>query len=327
MKVLVTGGAGYIGGVVVTQLVAAGHHVTVLDDLSTGHADTVPSAATLHRLDVEDAAKVVTPNAGFDAVLHFAAKIAAGESMARPDTYWWTNVVGSLALLRAMRDAQVPRLVFSSSAAVYGDPLESPITERAAPAPTSPYGWTKLAVDAAISQQCAAYGLGATSLRYFNVAGATFPARGPALGERHDPETHLIPIALDVVTGRRRSLKIFGDDYPTRDGTCVRDYIHVEDLAAAHLLALEHTAAGEHAVYNLGNGNGYSNREVVEVVRDVTGHPIPVETAPRRPGDPAELVASSARAATALGWVPRKPDLHAIVQDAWDFVHDGQGAH
>lgn len=323
MKILVTGGAGYVGGVVVTQLLAAGHDVEVLDDLSTGHSDTQPVEVTLHRLGVEDAAKVVTPDAGFDAVMHFAGKIAAGESVDHPERYWWTNVVGSLALLKAIRAAGVPRLVFSSSAAVYGNPPTSPIAEDATTAPTSPYGWTKLAIDAAIGQQCAAYGLGATSLRYFNVAGAAVTSGGRWLGERHDPETHLIPIGLDVAAGRRPALTLFGDDYPTRDGTCVRDYIHVEDLAAAHLLALHQTEPGWHGVYNLGNGNGFSNLEVVDVIRQVTGHPIPVETAPRRAGDPAELVASSARAATELGWVPRKPDLPTIVSDAWEFLRHG----
>jgi UDP-glucose 4-epimerase len=320
VRLLVIGGAGYIGGVVVAQLVAAGHEVTVLDDLSTGYADVVPDQVEFHRLGIHDVASVLTPCAGYEGVLHFAAKIAAGESVERPELYWHTNVGGSLALLDAIRAAGVPRLVFSSTAAVYGNPVTVPIREDAAAAPTNPYGWTKLAVDMAIAHQCAAQGLGAVSLRYFNVAGAALTADGRALGERHDPETHLIPIALEVAAGSRPALQLFGDDYPTRDGTCVRDYIHVEDLAAAHLLALEAVERGRHVVYNLGNGNGFSNNEVVDVVRAVTGAPLPVESAPRRPGDPAELVASSARARAELGWVPAKPGLPEIVADAWSFL-------
>jgi UDP-glucose 4-epimerase len=320
VKLLVTGGAGYIGGVVVAQLVAAGYDVTVADDLSTGYSDTVPKGISLARVGIHDVGTVLTHRAGYDGVLHFAARIAAGESVQHPEWYWHTNVVGSLALLDAIRAADVPRLVFSSTAAVYGNPVAVPITEDAATVPTSPYGWTKLAVDMAIAHECAAHGLGAVSLRYFNVAGAARAADGRILGERHDPETHLIPIALEVATGRRDKLQIFGEDYPTPDGTCVRDYIHVEDLAAAHLLALDAAEPGRHKVYNLGNGNGFSNRQVVDVVRAVTGAAVPVQSAPRRPGDPAELVASSVRAHTELGWVPVKPDLRDIVADAWSFV-------
>jgi len=320
VKLLVTGGAGYIGGVVVAQLVAAGHNVTVADDLSTGYADAIPAGATLVAVGIHDIATVLTPQVGYHGVLHFAAKIAAGESVQRPEWYWHTNVVGSLALLDAVRAADVPRLVFSSTAAVYGNPVAVPISEDAAVAPTNPYGWTKLAVDMAIAHQCTAHGLAAVSLRYFNVAGAANDPDGRLLGERHDPETHLIPIALEVAAGRRDKLQIFGEDYPTPDGTCVRDYIHVDDLAAAHLLALEAAEPGRHKIYNLGNGNGFSNKQVVDVVRAVTGAPMPVEAAPRRPGDPAELVASSARARAELGWVPTKPDLHDIVADAWTFV-------
>jgi UDP-glucose 4-epimerase len=322
VRLLVTGGAGYIGAVVVAQLVVAGHEVTVADDLSTGHADAIPAGVTLARVGIHDIATVLTPRAGYGGVLHFAAKIAAGESVQHPDWYWHTNVVGSLALLDAVRAASVPRLVFSSTAAVYGNPVAVPIPEDAMVAPTNPYGWTKLAVDMAIGHVCAAHGLGAVSLRYFNAAGAARAGDGRMLGERHDPETHLIPIALEVAAGRRDTLDIFGEDYPTPDGTCVRDYIHVEDLAAAHLLALDGTEPGRHKVYNLGNGNGFSNRQVVDVVRAVTGTPVRVRAAPRRPGDPAQLVASSACARAELGWVPAKPDLHDIVADAWTFVRD-----
>jgi UDP-glucose 4-epimerase len=325
VKLLVTGGAGYVGGVVVAQLVAAGHEVTVVDDLSTGHADVPPEQVRVVRLGIHDIAAELTPEAGYEGVLHFAAKIAAGESVQRPELYWHTNVVGSLALLDAVRAAGVPRLVFSSTAAVYGNPTSVPIPESAVTAPTNPYGWTKLAVDMAIAHECAAHSLGGVLLRYFNVAGAALAPDGRALGERHEPETHLIPIALEVAAGRREKLQIFGDDYPTRDGTCVRDYIHVEDLAAAHLLALDAAEPGRHKVYNLGNGNGFSNKEVVEVARAVTGAALPVESAPRRPGDPAELVASSAKARAELGWVPAKPDLHTIIGDAWTFFRKRHG--
>jgi len=314
VKLLVTGGAGYVGGVVTAQLLDAGHDVTVVDDLSTGYADTVPPEATFVKARVHDIGEVLRPGTGFDGVLHFAAKIAAGESMVHPEWYWDTNMRGTLAVLDAVRSAGVPRLVFSSTAAVYGDPVATPIPEDAVTAPTNTYGSTKLAADLAIASECIAHDLGAVSLRYFNVAGAY-----GRLGERHDPETHLIPIALQVVGGQRTSLGIFGDDYPTPDGTCIRDYIHVEDLARAHLLALEAAREGKHDVYNLGNGSGFSVREVVDVVREVTGHPLPTEVKPRREGDPIALVASSEKARAELGWVPAKPTLQAMVGDAWEF--------
>ncbi|MFY1634279.1 UDP-glucose 4-epimerase GalE [Solwaraspora sp. WMMB335] len=319
VKLLVTGGAGFIGSVVTRLLVDAGHEVVVLDDLRTGHRVAIAPEATFVEASVHDAGAVLTPDAGFDAVLHFAALIAAGESVAHPEWYWHNNVVGSLALIDAARVAGVRRFVFSSTAAVYGNPAEMPITETAPKAPTNPYGATKLAVDLALTGEAGAHGLAAVSLRYFNVAGAYLRPDGTALGERHDPETHLIPIALEVATGRREKLQLFGDDYPTPDGTCVRDYIHVEDLARAHLLALGTATAGQHAIYNLGNGNGFSNREVVDVVRAVTGHPVPVEMSPRRSGDPAALVASADRAHEDLGWRPTKPALAQMVGDAWAF--------
>ncbi|MEV4758085.1 UDP-glucose 4-epimerase GalE [Micromonospora sp. NPDC049559] len=322
MKLLVTGGAGYIGSVVTRMLIDAGHQVVVLDDLRTGHAEALAPEATFVRAAVSEAAQVLTPDAGFDGVLHFAALIQAGESMIKPELYWTNNTVGSLALLDAVRAARVPRFVFSSTAAVYGNPTELPIPETAATAPTNTYGATKLAVDMALTSEAIAHDLAAVSLRYFNVAGA-YLRPGIAIGERHDPESHLIPIALQVAAGQREKLQLFGDDYPTVDGTCVRDYIHVEDLARAHLLALEAATPGRHRIYNLGNGNGFSNRQLVEVVREVTGHPIPVEVAPRREGDPAELVASSARAREELGWTPAKPTLRDMVGDAWAFYQQG----
>ncbi|MEV1287214.1 UDP-glucose 4-epimerase GalE [Micromonospora sp. NPDC049679] len=319
MKLLVTGGAGYIGSVVTRMLLDAGHEVTVLDDLRTGHAEALAPEATFVRAPIHDAAQVLTPQAGFDGVLHFAALIAAGESMVKPEMYWHNNTVGSIALIDAVRAAGVPRFVFSSTAAVYGNPTELPISETAVKAPTSTYGATKLAVDMVLTSEAFAHELAAVSMRYFNVAGAYLRPGGASLGERHDPESHLIPIALQVAAGKRNKLQLFGDDYPTADGTCVRDYIHVEDLARAHLLALGAARPGEHRFYNLGNGNGFSNREVVEVVREVTGHPVPVEMAPRREGDPAALVASSERARAELGWVPAKPTLQDMVSDAWTF--------
>ncbi|GAB3220592.1 UDP-glucose 4-epimerase GalE [Micromonospora halotolerans] len=295
MKLLVTGGAGYIGSVVTRMLLDHGHQVTVLDDLRTGHREALAPEAT-----------------------HVDLPIHAGESMVKPELYWQNNTVGSLALIDAVRAARVPRLVFSSTAAVYGNPTELPIPETAVKAPTNTYGATKLAVDMALTSEAVAHDLAAVSLRYFNVAGA-YRHDGRTIGERHDPETHLIPLALEVAAGRRDKFQLFGDDYPTVDGTCVRDYIHVEDLARAHLLALDAATGGRHRIYNLGNGNGFSNRQVIEVVREVTGHPVPVEVAPRREGDPAELVASSALARAELGWVPEKPTLQDMVGDAWEF--------
>ncbi|MFC0528163.1 UDP-glucose 4-epimerase GalE [Phytohabitans kaempferiae] len=321
MKLLVTGGAGYVGSVVSRLLLDAGHEVVVLDDLRTGHEVAIAPEATFVRAPIHDAAQVLTPEAGFDGVLHFAGLIAAGESMAKPELYWDANVVGSLALLDAVRAAGVRRFVFSSTAAVYGNPTELPIPESAVKHPTSTYGATKLAFDLALTSEAFAHELAAVSLRYFNVAGA-YLRPGIAIGERHDPETHLIPIALQVAAGKRDKLQLFGDDYPTEDGTCVRDYIHVEDLARAHLLALEKATPGEHKIYNLGSGAGFSNRRVVEVVREVTGHPLPVETAPRRSGDPAALVASSELARRELGWTPVKTTLHDMVSDAWAFYRE-----
>jgi UDP-glucose 4-epimerase len=318
VKLLVTGGAGYIGSVTSRLLIDAGHEVVVLDNLVTGFREAVAADATFVEKDIADAADVLTPQAGFDAVLHFAGLIAAGESMTRPELYWHDNVVKSLALLDAVRAARVPRLVFSSTAAVYGNPVELPIPETAVKAPTNTYGATKLTFDHALTSETFAHGLAAVSLRYFNVAGA-YIRDGHEIGERHDPETHLIPIALQVAAGKRDKLQLFGDDYPTADGTNVRDYIHVEDLARAHLLALDAAAGGEHKIYNLGNGNGFSNKQVVEAAREVTGADLPVEIAPRRSGDPATLVASSDRARSELGWVPEKNTLQAMIGDAWTF--------
>ncbi len=315
MRLLVTGGAGYIGSVVTAHLLRAGHQVTVLDDLSTGHADAVPDGAELVDGTLEDAAAgVLAAGDQYDGVLHFAAKALVGESVEHPERYWRTNVVGTLALLAAMRENAVPRLVFSSTAATYGEPEQVPILETAPTRPTNPYGASKLAVDMMITSEARAHGLGAVSLRYFNVAGAS-----GAQGERHAVETHIIPIALQVVKGTREKFGIFGDDYPTPDGTCIRDYVHVDDLADAHQLALDAAVPGRHEIFNLGSGAGFSVLEVVEAVRRVTGHPLPTEVAPRRAGDPAVLVASSAKIRDQLGWVPRKPTVDEMVADAWTF--------
>ncbi|MGW6508546.1 UDP-glucose 4-epimerase GalE [Streptomyces niveus] len=312
-KYLVTGGAGYVGSVVATHLLEAGHEVTVLDDLSTGFREAVPAGAEFVEGRVHDAAKWLDPS--YDAVLHFAASSQVGESVAKPEKYWDNNVGGSMALLAAMRTAGVRKLVFSSTAATYGEPVSTPITETDPTAPTSPYGASKLAVDHMIGGECVAHGLAAVSLRYFNVAGAY-----GSYGERHDPESHLIPLVLQVALGARESIAVYGEDYPTPDGTCVRDYIHVADLADAHLLALDAAVAGEHLVCNLGNGSGFSVREVIETVRTVTGHPVPEVAAPRRAGDPAVLVASAATARERLGWTPSRADLAGIVADAWAFA-------
>ena len=314
MKLLVTGGAGYVGSVCAARLVEAGHDVVVVDDLSTGHADAVPPGCAFVQGDIAEVASTVLAD-GFDGVLHFAAKSLVGESMQDPAKYWNGNVVTSLRLLEAIREHGVPRLVFSSTAATYGEPEQVPIVESAATRPTNTYGASKLAIDHAMTSYATAHGLGAVSLRYFNVAGAY-----GAYGERHTTETHLIPIVLQVALGQRDELQIYGEDYPTPDGTCVRDYIHVADLAEAHLLALEHATAGEHRIYNLGSGTGFSNRDVVQTCREVTGHAIPAVFAPRRAGDPAVLVASSAAAKADLGWEPKRADLATIVSDAWEFT-------
>src|SRR5262245_32817228 len=319
MKLLVTGGAGYVGATVTRLLLDAGHTVVVVDDLSRNDAAQVPAEATFVQARVQDVAQVLTPGAGFDAVLHFAGLIAAGESMVRPELHFDANTRAGLNLLDAMRGAGVRKLIFSSTAACYGEPSELPLTERASTMPINTYGASKLAVDFMISAEARAYDFGAVSLRYFNVAGALVREDGTMIGERHDPETDLIPIALEVAAGLREKMPMFGDDYPTPDGTCIRDYIHVADLARAHLLALDAVTSGEHKIYNLGTGTGFSNKQVIEAVRQVTGHPVPIEWSPRRPGDPAALYASSDRIRTELGWAPEKPDLPSIVADAWEF--------
>jgi UDP-glucose 4-epimerase len=313
MKLLVTGGAGYIGSVVAARLLESGHEVVVLDDCSTGHEDAVPAGATLVRATLRAAAEDVLSD-GFDGVLHFAAKSLVGESVEKPGLYWDKNLGESLALFDAMRVHRVPRIVFSSTAATYGEPERIPIAETDPTRPTNPYGASKLAIDTTLAEYARMYGIGGVSLRYFNVAGAY-----GAYGERHTVETHIIPNVLNVPLGRRESVSIFGTDYPTADGTCIRDYIHVVDLAEAHLLALDACAPGVHEIFNLGSGSGYSVREVIDVCRSATGQEIPAVESPRRPGDPAVLVASSAKITERLGWKPER-DLQAMVTDAWAFA-------
>jgi UDP-glucose 4-epimerase len=295
-------------------LTAAGHDVVVVDDLSTGFADNIPPGVELLRLPVHEVATVLTPDAGFDAVLHFAGKIEVAESVARPDMYWNVNVAGTMALLDAIRAVGTPRMIFSSTGSMYDAAGTGKLAEDAPVRPRNPYAATKLAVDLMLAGECAAFGLGAASLRYFNAAGAV-----GALGERHNPESHLIPIVLQVAGGQRDELLLYGDDYPTADGTCIRDYIHVADLATAHLLALDAIEPGKHEIYNLGNGDGYSNKQVVDAVREVTGRPVPFKIAPRRPGDAPVTVAASDKAHRELGWRPAKPDLREIIADAWAF--------
>ncbi|CAA9413928.1 MAG: UDP-glucose 4-epimerase [uncultured Rubrobacteraceae bacterium] len=318
MRLLVTGGAGYVGSVVASQLLEEGHEVDVLDDLSKGHRDAVPEGARLVEGSLLDEAFVAeTLAGGFDGVLHFAALSLVAESVEEPERYYRNNVGGALNLLEAMGEAGVPRLVFSSTAAVYGEPEEVPIPETAPTKPTNPYGSSKLAVDRLIGHVAQARGLSATSLRYFNVAGAS-----GRFGEDHHPETHLIPLVLQAAAGTRESVKIFGTDYPTRDGTAVRDYIHIEDLGRAHLLALKASEPGEHRVYNLGNGSGFSVLQVVEAARSVTGENVRAEEAPRRAGDPPQLVASSDAIRADLGWRPEKPGIEAMISDAWAWMQE-----
>lgn len=315
MKFLVTGGAGYIGSVCSAVLLEQGHDVVIVDDLSTGNADGLPAGAVFICDDIATAAPQLLHSASFDGVLHFAAKSLVGESMVSPEIYWHANVVTSLKLLEAIRSARIPRLVFSSTAATYGEPEALPITEDAPTRPTNAYGATKLAIDHAISSYVHAHGLGAVSLRYFNVAGAY-----AGLGECHCVETHLIPLVLQVASGQRADISVFGTDWPTADGTAIRDYIHVRDLAEAHLLALNACTPGDHRIYNLGNGTGFSVRDVIACCERVTGKSIAVRDEPRRLGDPAVLIASSQRAMTELKWRPRYGELATIVADAWEFT-------
>ncbi len=313
MKILVSGGAGYIGSTVAQQLLAAGHSVTIYDNLSSGHLAAIPAAATfVHGNTLDRAALDATlAGAGFEAILHFAAFIEAGESMREPGRFFRNNVTGSLNLVDAAVAHGVGRFVFSSTAGVYAS-KDSPLLETDPVGPASVYGATKYMVEQTLEWYHRIHGLRVAVLRYFNAAGAA-----GTRGEAHRPETHLIPLVLQVALGKRKEIAIFGDDYPTPDGTCVRDYIHIEDLATAHVLALDGLAERPFMRFNLGNGAGYSVREVIESARRVTGHPIPAVVHPRRPGDPAILIAGSARIQEVLGWQPQHPELDRIIESAW----------
>ncbi len=330
MKILITGGAGYIGSTVTDLLIEQGHTAVVYDNLSHGRRELTPAGVEFVEGELSDRAKIEKvfnlardAHQPFDAVLHFAALIEAGESMQKPELYFRNNTASTLALLEAMLACGPKRLVFSSTAAVYGEPETVPILEDARLAPTNAYGHSKLLVEQMLTWLHRIHGFAYASLRYFNVAGAAETAEGIVRGESHEPETHLIPLLLDVALGRRACIRIYGDDYPTPDGTCIRDYIHVADLADAHLRALDALLAGRGQqaplVYNLGNGKGFSVREVVESARRVTGHAIPAEVQPRRPGDPAVLVASSEKAMRELGWKPRYTELDGILRTAWTW--------
>ncbi|MCI3923077.1 UDP-glucose 4-epimerase GalE [Paenibacillus sp. TRM 82003] len=316
MAVLVTGGAGYIGSHTVAELLARGEDVVIVDSLETGHKAAV-LGGKLYDCDLRDEAamKRVFAENEIDAVIHFAANSLVGESMTNPAKYYHNNVYGTLCLLERMQEAGVKRIVFSSTAATYGNPERVPIEESDRTEPTNAYGETKLAMERMMRWFDTAHGMKFVSLRYFNACGAH---DNGLIGEDHNPETHLVPVVLQVALGKRESIAMFGDDYPTPDGTCVRDYIHVMDLADAHVLALKKLReGGDSAVYNLGNGKGYSVREVVEAARRVTGHPIPAKIEPRRAGDPAILVASSDRTTAELGWKPQRASLEAIIESAW----------
>jgi UDP-glucose 4-epimerase len=317
MRILVTGGAGYIGSVVTEELVKDGHDVVVYDSLYKGHRGAVVSGAKFVHADLVDTQtlhKTFNDNR-IEAVIHMAADSLVGESVSNPGKYYRSNVIIGLTLLDAMRASDIRRIVFSSTAATYGEPEKQPIEETDPTNPTNPYGETKLAFERALNWYEKAYGVRYASLRYFNAAGAT-----EHCGEVHNPETHLIPIVLQAAAGQREFVEIYGDDYPTRDSTCVRDYIHVVDLARAHIMALD-ILDERSAIYNLGcGGNGYTVREVIDTAQEVTGQHIPVRIAPRRPGDPAVLIASSEKIKRELGWSPKMQDLRTIIQSAWNWI-------
>jgi UDP-glucose 4-epimerase len=315
-RVLITGGAGYIGSIVALQLLEKGYQVTIFDNLGRGKRAAVPEGAEFVQGDVGDRAALdlLFHRQQIDGVMHFAALIEAGESMKVPEIYFRNNTANSLTLLEAVLAHRISRIVFSSTAALYGDPERTPIEEDDALRPTNAYGESKLLVEHMLAWFHRIHGLRYASLRYFNAAGAS-----GALGEDHRPESHLIPIALEVAQGKRKELSIYGTDYPTPDGTCVRDYIHVADLASAHLLAFEALNTKEKLIYNLGSGRGFSVREVIETVRKVTGHPISARETQRRPGDPAVLVASSEKIRRELHWTPQVSGLDEIVKSAWEW--------
>jgi UDP-glucose 4-epimerase len=316
MKVLITGGAGYIGATAVRLLLKHGHEVTALDNLSQGHREAVPEKVRLVIADLSDRETLADlfRESKFDAVMHFAALALVGDSMKYPERYFRNNVTNSLNLLECCAANHVSRFVFSSTAAVFGDPQTPLIVESSTKSPLNPYGESKLQVEAMLRWFQQIHGVRYAVLRYFNVAGAW-----DGHGEHHDPESHLIPILLQVAMGKRPSVSVFGRDYPTPDGTCVRDYVHIYDLAMAHLLVMDALKEREALAYNLGNGNGFSVREVIEAARKITGHPIPTVEAPRRPGDPPVLVASSEKIGKELGWKAKYATLESIIETAWEW--------
>jgi UDP-glucose-4-epimerase GalE len=317
MRVLVTGGAGYIGSFTVRRLIARGHQVVVYDNLQAGHRAAVP-AEVLRIGDLSDADHLdhVLLTERIEAVVHFAANAYVGESVTDPAKYYRNNLLNSLTLLERVRRHQISRLVFSSTCATYGNPLKLPLTEDHPQLPVTPYGNTKLAFERMLADYASAYGIGYAALRYFNASGA---AMDGTLGEHHDPETHLIPLVLQVALGQRSHICVFGTDYPTPDGTCVRDYVHVEDLADAHVRAIERITPGRGLIYNLGTGTGNSVREVIRTCEEVTGKPIAVQEGPRRAGDPPVLVAAADKIRTELGWQPKFADLRSIIETAWEW--------
>lgn len=316
MKILVTGGAGYIGSNVAADLLEADHTVTVLDNLCAGHREAVPSGAELVIADLRERDEVLSvfQQHRFDAVLHFAAFASVGDSMQSPESYYRNNLIGTLNLLEAMAAHHVKRIVFSSTCATYGVPDVVPIVESTPQRPSNPYGHGKKVVEDVLDWYGQLHGFRFACLRYFNAAGGT-----PERGEDHTPETHLVPIVLQVALGQREHVQVFGNDYPTPDGTCVRDYIHILDLSSAHLLALDALAERERLYCNLGTENGTSVQEIVEMAREITGHPIPTVVAPRRPGDPPRLVADASFARNVLGWKPTRTDARSIVESAWQW--------
>ena len=319
MRVLVAGGAGYIGSVVVEEMLRKGFDIVILDNLSTGHREAVNPNVPFVEMDVHNVQglKETFTKHKIDAVMHFCANSLVGESVQKPLMYYENNLVGGLCLVRAMVESGVNQIIFSSTAATYGEPEEIPLTETSVTSPTNPYGDTKLAFEKLLHWASLAHGIRYITLRYFNACGAS-----ETYGEDHNPETHLIPIVMQVALGKRDKLAVYGQDYKTRDGSCIRDYIHVLDLAQAHILALEalgNDPAIKEKIYNLGNGEGYSVLELIEVARKVTGHEIPYEVSARRPGDPATLIASSNAVRNELGWTPNHPDLESIITSAWKW--------
>lgn len=319
MSILVTGGAGYIGSHTALELIRAGYDVVIADSLVTGHLKAIPEGARFYRGDIRDIDFLngLFQNESIDAVIHFAAFSLVGESVSNPLKYYENNIYGTKVLLEAMVANGVKRVVFSSTAATYGEPENIPILETDRTCPTNPYGETKLAMERMFKWTAQAHGMSYVSLRYFNACGADQCGH---IGEAHDPESHLIPLILQVPNGKREAISIYGTDYDTPDGTCIRDYIHVTDLASAHILAVEYLLrGGESDIFNLGNGVGYSVREVIETARAVTGHPIPAIEVERRAGDPARLVASSEKARRVLGWRPTHDSLEEIISSAWNW--------